>query len=50
MGKELYAQAKKEMEQPVKAPVVENPVVNLEDTGKGGNKGRRVEKKKGGCC
>lgn len=50
VGKELYAQAKKEMEQPVKAPVVENPVVSLEDTGKGGNKGRRVEKKKSGCC
>lgn len=48
VAKELYAQAKKEMEQPVKAPVVENPVVNLEE--KGGNKGRKVEKKKGGCC
>ena len=50
VAKELYAQAKKEMEQPVKAPVVENPVVSLETTGKGGNNGRRVEKKKGVCC
>jgi hypothetical protein len=25
-------------------------VVSLETTGKGGNNGRRVEKKKSGCC
>ena len=40
VAKELYAQAKKEMEIPVKVPEVVNPVVNLEE--KSGNKGRKV--------
>ena len=47
VAKELFVQAKKEVEAPVAAPVSENPVVQLGQPNTSRPKGPT---KKGGCC
>ena len=48
VAKELYVQAKKELEAPVPPPVSVNPVVQLGQPKAGG--GTKGPTKKGGCC